>query len=259
VRVHVPARIGPSRYGGAATMPSDGARLSVLIRASSVRRRCPRMGIVGWASSRGWRTPRMFPSRGWRTPRMFPSRGWRTPRPIQGRGAAHTVGKRPRADGWRAPLGATCRPLLWPRRPKEASGLGLLWPLASASLLVAVRGGGAGGAGCLSFFHSMCRPGGPRVKARRPRTGHGRVCTEPVLLLRSILAMAGSDAALKRGAAQVGEVLLGWRQHPRQHTRTHGRLSIDNLRKIKARLSHPPATPVTSSGHACHVLPPPGT
>lgn len=27
--------------------------------------------------------------------------------------------------------------------------------------------------------------------------------------------------------------LLGWRQHPRQHTRTHGRLSIDSLRRIK--------------------------
>ncbi len=27
--------------------------------------------------------------------------------------------------------------------------------------------------------------------------------------------------------------LFGWRQHPRQHTRTHGRLSIDNLRAIK--------------------------
>jgi hypothetical protein len=25
----------------------------------------------------------------------------------------------------------------------------------------------------------------------------------------------------------------GWRQHPRQHTRTHGRLSLDNLRRVK--------------------------
>lgn len=30
-----------------------------------------------------------------------------------------------------------------------------------------------------------------------------------------------------------GPPLLGWRQHPRQHTRTHGRLSIDSLRTIK--------------------------
>ena len=29
------------------------------------------------------------------------------------------------------------------------------------------------------------------------------------------------------------EPLFGWRQHPRQHTRTHGRLSIVNLRRIK--------------------------
>ena len=28
--------------------------------------------------------------------------------------------------------------------------------------------------------------------------------------------------------------LFGWRQHPRQHTRTHGRLCVENLRKIKA-------------------------
>lgn len=32
----------------------------------------------------------------------------------------------------------------------------------------------------------------------------------------------------------TGEALFGWRQHPRQHTRTHGRLSLDNLRLIKA-------------------------
>ena len=40
----------------------------------------------------------------------------------------------------------------------------------------------------------------------------------------------------KRCGKAVGEAppaLLGWRQHPRQHTRTHGRLSIDNLRRIK--------------------------
>ena len=30
-----------------------------------------------------------------------------------------------------------------------------------------------------------------------------------------------------------GPPLLGWRQHPRQHTRTHGRLSIDALRRVK--------------------------
>eukprot|EP00967_Tisochrysis_lutea_P026963 scaffold31180_cov40-Tisochrysis_lutea.AAC.3 len=31
----------------------------------------------------------------------------------------------------------------------------------------------------------------------------------------------------------AGDALFGWRQHPRQHTRTHGRLSIENLRKVK--------------------------
>ena len=31
-----------------------------------------------------------------------------------------------------------------------------------------------------------------------------------------------------------GAPLFGWRQHPRQHTRTHGRLALDNLRRIKA-------------------------
>ena len=38
-----------------------------------------------------------------------------------------------------------------------------------------------------------------------------------------------------------GTPLLGWRQHPRQHTRTHGRLSLDNLRRIKVHflLQHP--------------------
>ena len=37
----------------------------------------------------------------------------------------------------------------------------------------------------------------------------------------------------KRCGKVSGSPLLGWRQHPRQHTRTHGRLSIENLRKIK--------------------------
>lgn len=32
---------------------------------------------------------------------------------------------------------------------------------------------------------------------------------------------------------QVKEELFGWRQHPRQHTRTHGRLSVESLRKLK--------------------------
>jgi len=31
-----------------------------------------------------------------------------------------------------------------------------------------------------------------------------------------------------------GDPLFGWRQHPRQHTRTHGRLSLDSLRRVKA-------------------------
>ena len=37
----------------------------------------------------------------------------------------------------------------------------------------------------------------------------------------------------KRCGKLGGPPLFGWRQHPRQHTRTHGRLSIDALRKIK--------------------------
>lgn len=39
--------------------------------------------------------------------------------------------------------------------------------------------------------------------------------------------------ARKRCGKVCGAPLLGWRQHPRQHTRTHGRLSIENLRRIK--------------------------
>ncbi|KAL1521700.1 hypothetical protein AB1Y20_021355 [Prymnesium parvum] len=38
----------------------------------------------------------------------------------------------------------------------------------------------------------------------------------------------------KRCGKLGGEPLFGWRQHPRQHTRTHGRLSLENLRRIKA-------------------------
>ena len=34
--------------------------------------------------------------------------------------------------------------------------------------------------------------------------------------------------------AKVDVELFGWRQHPRQHTRTHGRLSVEALRKLKA-------------------------
>lgn len=37
-----------------------------------------------------------------------------------------------------------------------------------------------------------------------------------------------------RRLAKVREELFGWRQHPRQHTRTHGRLSVDALRRLKA-------------------------
>lgn len=37
----------------------------------------------------------------------------------------------------------------------------------------------------------------------------------------------------KRCGKLEGPALFSWRQHPRQHTRTHGRLSIDNLRLIK--------------------------
>lgn len=38
----------------------------------------------------------------------------------------------------------------------------------------------------------------------------------------------------KRCGKLGGEPLFGWRQHPRQHTRTHGRLALPNLRRIKA-------------------------
>ena len=37
----------------------------------------------------------------------------------------------------------------------------------------------------------------------------------------------------KLDAAPGEPPLFGWRQHPRQHTRTHGRLSLANLRRIK--------------------------
>jgi hypothetical protein len=37
----------------------------------------------------------------------------------------------------------------------------------------------------------------------------------------------------KRCGRLDGEALFRWRQHPRQHTRTHGRLSIESLRRIK--------------------------
>ena len=40
----------------------------------------------------------------------------------------------------------------------------------------------------------------------------------------------------KRCGKVDGPPLLGWRQHPRQHTRTHGRLSLDNLRRVKVHL-----------------------
>jgi len=48
----------------------------------------------------------------------------------------------------------------------------------------------------------------------------------------------------QKRCAKVAESLFSWRQHPRQHTRTHGRLSIDNLRKIKVHFllrQHGPA------------------
>lgn len=38
----------------------------------------------------------------------------------------------------------------------------------------------------------------------------------------------------KRCGKLPGEPLFGWRQHPRQHTRTHGRLAIESLRSVKA-------------------------
>jgi len=38
----------------------------------------------------------------------------------------------------------------------------------------------------------------------------------------------------KRCGKLGGDALFGWRQHPRQHTRTHGRLSLDSLRRVKA-------------------------
>ena len=44
--------------------------------------------------------------------------------------------------------------------------------------------------------------------------------------------------------SKICETLFGWRQHPRQHTRTHGRLSIDNLRRIKVHFLLRPGGPV---------------
>jgi hypothetical protein len=38
---------------------------------------------------------------------------------------------------------------------------------------------------------------------------------------------------------KVSETLFGWRQHPRQHTRTHGRLSIENLRRYETKNRSP--------------------
>ena len=48
---------------------------------------------------------------------------------------------------------------------------------------------------------------------------------------------------------KINETLFGWRQHPRQHTRTHGRLSIENLRRIKVHFLLRPQGPA----HARHV------
>ena len=45
--------------------------------------------------------------------------------------------------------------------------------------------------------------------------------------------LAFFDLGLRCGKLE-GPPLLGWRQHPRQHTRTHGRLALDQLRKVKA-------------------------
>ena len=51
--------------------------------------------------------------------------------------------------------------------------------------------------------------------------------------------------------SKLPETLFGWRQHPRQHTRTHGRLSIDNLRKIKVHFLVRPGGP--AHGRAVEV------
>jgi len=51
--------------------------------------------------------------------------------------------------------------------------------------------------------------------------------------------------------AKLSEVLFSWRQHPRQHTRTHGRLSIENLRKIKVHFLLRPNGP--AHGRAVEV------
>ena len=42
------------------------------------------------------------------------------------------------------------------------------------------------------------------------------------------------DAPSAEEGRTTDPAVFGWRQHPRQHTRTHGRLSLDNLRRIKA-------------------------
>ena len=47
----------------------------------------------------------------------------------------------------------------------------------------------------------------------------------------------------QKRCSKVAEPLFSWRQHPRQHTRTHGRLSIDNLRKIKVHFLLRPQGP----------------
>ena len=64
----------------------------------------------------------------------------------------------------------------------------------------------------------------------------------------------------KRCGKLGGEPLFGWRQHPRQHTRTHGRLSLDNLRRVKAHFLVRPGGPahgaarveVWSTGQTLH-------
>ncbi|CAK0857696.1 unnamed protein product, partial [Prorocentrum cordatum] len=50
----------------------------------------------------------------------------------------------------------------------------------------------------------------------------------------------------KRCGKVPGPPLFGWRQHPRQHTRTHGRLSIENLRRIKVHFLLRPGGPCSS-------------
>jgi hypothetical protein len=45
-----------------------------------------------------------------------------------------------------------------------------------------------------------------------------------------------------------GAPLFGWRQHPRQHTRTHGRLSLEALRALKAHYLLRPGGPLAGAG-----------